>query len=92
MILHLFPFDLLKLIFWLSFLFSSFSTAVEKMNVQLDPNELGSSHVNICLDQWKRVVAFYSLRLLFAPLIETVVQLDRLLYIYEKGELFQFIW
>ena len=62
------------------------------MNVQLDPNELGSSHVNICLDQWKRVVAFYSLRLLFAPLIETVVQLDRLLYIYEKGELFQFIW
>ena len=65
-------------------------TAVEKMKVQLDTNELNSSHVNMCLDQWKRVVAFYSLRLLMAPLIETAVQLDRLLYIYEKGEFASF--
>lgn len=55
------------------------------MDVQFDSNELSSPHVNLCLDQWKRVVAFYSLRLLLAPLIETAVQLDRLLYIYEKG-------
>jgi len=59
--------------------------AVDKMDVQFDSNELSSPHVNLCLDQWKRVVAFYSLRLLLAPLIETAVQLDRLLYIYEKG-------
>lgn len=29
---------------------------------------------------WKNVVVFYSLRLLFAPLIETIILLDRLLY------------
>ena len=55
------------------------------MDVNLDANDLTSAHIHLCLQQWKRVVAFYTLRLLMAPLIETAVQLDRLLYIYEKG-------
>ena len=35
--------------------------------------------------QWWRVVAFYTLRLLFGPLLETVLLLDRGLYLLEQG-------
>lgn len=55
------------------------------MNVVLDQNELTSGRVRSCLEQWQRVVIFYSLRLMLAPVIETVVQLDRLLYLREQG-------
>ncbi|XP_037082018.1 protein RRNAD1-like [Pollicipes pollicipes] len=37
------------------------------------------------LRQWRRVVAFYSLRLMLAPVIETVILLDRMLYLWEHG-------
>ena len=37
------------------------------------------------LAKWWRVVAFYSLRLSFAPIIETVILLDRSLYLYENN-------
>jgi len=36
--------------------------------------------------QWLRVVAMYTLRLLFAPLLETVLLLDRCQYLYEQGQ------
>lgn len=36
--------------------------------------------------QENRVVAFFSLALLLAPLVETLILLDRLLYIQEQGE------
>lgn len=36
--------------------------------------------------QWKRVVIFYTLRLLLAPLVETILLLDRLLYLKEHGK------
>lgn len=35
--------------------------------------------------QWWNVVTFYSLRLMLAPVIETVVLLDRMLSLYERG-------
>ncbi|XP_046642019.1 methyltransferase-like protein 25B isoform X2 [Daphnia pulicaria] len=59
--------------------------ALDKMDVKLDFSDLSSEHVHSCLKQWKRVVMFYSLRLMLAPVIETVVQLDRLLYLAEQG-------
>lgn len=69
----------------------SFLTALHKLdNICLDPAEFGepySTHIQSCLAQWHRVVAFYSLRLLLAPIIETVLQLDRLLYLSEQGKL-----
>ncbi len=37
------------------------------------------------LSQWKDVVAFYTLRLALAPVVETVILLDRLLYVREQG-------
>lgn len=36
--------------------------------------------------QETRVVAFFSLALLLAPLVETLILLDRLLYVQEQGE------
>lgn len=59
--------------------------AVDKMNIVLNQDDLTSQHVQSCMEQWKRVVVFYSLRLLLAPVIETVIQLDRLLYLSEQG-------
>ncbi|PVD20043.1 hypothetical protein C0Q70_20537 [Pomacea canaliculata] len=35
--------------------------------------------------QWRLVVAFYTLRLSLAPLIETAILLDRMLFLYEHG-------
>ena len=60
-------------------------TALRKLDVDVDEALLDSADVDVCLGQWKRVVAFYSLRLLLAPVVETVVQLDRLLYLHERG-------
>eukprot|EP00095_Tigriopus_kingsejongensis_P000323 snap_masked-scaffold292_size219010-processed-gene-1.16 protein:Tk00323 transcript:snap_masked-scaffold292_size219010-processed-gene-1.16-mRNA-1 annotation:"nhl repeat-containing protein 2" len=37
------------------------------------------------LDLWWEVVAFYSLRLAFAPIIETVQLLDRSIFLFENG-------
>ena len=37
------------------------------------------------LEEWWHVVIYYSLRLLFAPLIETVILLDRSLFLLEHG-------
>lgn len=61
-------------------------TALDKMDVVLDEGDLSSQHVKSCLEQWQRVVIFYTLRLMVAPVIETIVQLDRLLYLAEQGE------
>ncbi|XP_041369668.1 protein RRNAD1-like [Gigantopelta aegis] len=38
-----------------------------------------------CVTHWKDVVAFYVIRLSLAPLIETLILLDRMVYLYEKG-------
>ena len=44
-----------------------------------------SDYVLKGLKEWNRVVAFYSLRLAFAPVLETIFLLDRALYLLEKG-------
>lgn len=38
------------------------------------------------LKRWKELVIFYSLRLFFAPLIESVILYDRILYLMENGK------
>lgn len=61
--------------------------AVDKLGINLKQEELVSERIQSCLDQWQRVVIFYSLRLMLAPVIETIVQLDRLLYLAEEGKI-----
>lgn len=38
------------------------------------------------LDQQSRVVVYFSLSLLLAPVVETLVLLDRMIYLQENGE------
>ena len=37
------------------------------------------------LSAWKDVVGFYTIRLSVAPVVETVILLDRMLYLHEQG-------
>ncbi|NWR63677.1 RRNAD protein, partial [Bucorvus abyssinicus] len=55
--------------------------------VGLDPAAvaLDSGAVGAMLEQQHKVVAFFSLMLLLAPLVETLILLDRLLYLREQG-------
>ncbi|KAM9214825.1 methyltransferase-like protein 25B [Leptosomus discolor] len=55
--------------------------------VGLDPAAipLDSEAVGAMLEQQDKVVAFFSLTLLLAPLVETLILLDRLLYLREQG-------
>nr|XP_025968608.1 protein RRNAD1 [Dromaius novaehollandiae] len=55
--------------------------------VGLDPAALplDSEAVRSMLRQQQRVVAFFSLVLLLVPLVETLILLDRLLYLRERG-------
>ncbi|KAM8794290.1 LOW QUALITY PROTEIN: methyltransferase-like protein 25B [Eudromia elegans] len=55
--------------------------------VGLDPAALplDSPAVRAMLRQQHKVVAFFSLALLLAPLVETLILLDRLLYLREQG-------
>ena len=55
----------------------------------LDPNQVSQSTKNLVdsemLPFWRRVTVHYALRLLVAPLIESCILLDRLLYLRENG-------
>lgn len=54
--------------------------------VGLDPQlPLDAAALGAQQAQGNRVVAFFSLTLLLAPLVETLILLDRLLYIQEQG-------
>ncbi|XP_023222855.1 protein RRNAD1-like [Centruroides sculpturatus] len=59
--------------------------ALKRIDLNITPEDVSSPYINECLEHWKLVVIFYSLRLMIAPVIETLVLLDRLLFLYEKG-------
>ncbi|XP_013183905.1 methyltransferase-like protein 25B [Amyelois transitella] len=58
--------------------------ATEKLNINL-PTAHAWARGEADLEQWRRVVTVYSLRLALAPLVETVILLDRVLYVLEHG-------
>jgi len=68
-----------------SFLFRYASMALKrlKLSEDLTPEQLVIA--NSRLKQWNHVVAFYTLRLSLAPLVEMVLLLDRALYLAENG-------
>ncbi|XP_030042909.1 protein RRNAD1 [Microcaecilia unicolor] len=54
--------------------------------VGLDPNvPLDKASVEAMLSQEQNVVAFFSLALLLAPLVETILLLDRMIFLQESG-------
>jgi len=60
--------------------------AFQKLGLEVRREDLESEEMQMNLLQWKRVVIFYTLRLLLAPLVETILLLDRLLYLKELGK------
>lgn len=60
--------------------------AFQKLGLEVPHEDLESEEMQTNLLQWKRVVIFYTLRLLLAPLVETILLLDRLLYLKELGK------
>ncbi|XP_050715455.1 methyltransferase-like protein 25B [Eriocheir sinensis] len=54
-------------------------------NVSLLEEDLTSEQTLHNLARWQQVVVYYSLRLLLAPVVESVVLLDRLLFLFENG-------
>ncbi|XP_021695875.1 protein RRNAD1-like [Aedes aegypti] len=59
--------------------------ATSGMGLELPESEIESTEVRTDLSHWERVVKFYTLRLMFAPLIESIVLYDRWLYLLEQG-------
>ncbi|CAG9796340.1 unnamed protein product [Diatraea saccharalis] len=59
--------------------------AMERLNVPLPTKTEVWLRGQTDVQMWRRVVTVYSLRLVLAPLVETVVLLDRLLFILEHG-------
>lgn len=60
--------------------------AVENLNIVIPENDINSMEINNDLNKWKNVVIFYTMRLLLASLVETVLLNDRLLYVLENGK------
>jgi hypothetical protein len=60
--------------------------AFEKLGLKVPLEDLESEETRVNLSQWKQVVIFYTLRLLLAPVVETILLLDRLLYLQEHGK------
>ncbi|XP_018026025.1 methyltransferase-like protein 25B isoform X2 [Hyalella azteca] len=52
--------------------------------IQLLDEDLSSPETEAMLARWRQVIIFYTLRLLLAPVIETVVLLDRCFFLYEN--------
>uniref|UniRef100_A0A182SHT8 Methyltransferase domain-containing protein n=1 Tax=Anopheles maculatus TaxID=74869 RepID=A0A182SHT8_9DIPT len=59
--------------------------AVDGLGIVIPVEEIQSEETQQNLARWEEVVKFYTLRLMFAPLIETIVLYDRLLFLLEKG-------
>ncbi|XP_054932580.1 methyltransferase-like protein 25B isoform X2 [Dermacentor andersoni] len=58
--------------------------ALEKFPLTLPDEDLDSPELELAMDEWQRVVVFYSLRLLLAPVIESLILVDRMLYLWDR--------
>lgn len=65
--------------------FSEYCSKVIKKYQYLVSDDTIVSYEQLINNTWHDVVVFYSLRLLFAPLIESVILYDRMLFLEEKS-------
>ncbi|CAN8029720.1 unnamed protein product [Ixodes persulcatus] len=59
--------------------------ALRKFPLPIPEEDLNAPELESLLREWKRVVLFYSLRLLLAPVVESLILTDRALYLSEHG-------
>lgn len=60
--------------------------ALDRTDVTIPMSDLENEETSEQLEKWQNVVILYSLRLLLAPLVESAVLLDRLLFVLEQGK------
>lgn len=60
------------------------ATADFQVHVRPKEIDIRNAQVKLHLSEWRRVVIFGALRTMLAPLVETVVLLDRFLYLSEN--------
>lgn len=60
--------------------------AVINLGIQIPESEIDAVDTVENLNKWKNVVIFYTLRLMFAPLVESVILYDRMLFLLENGK------
>lgn len=60
--------------------------AVTHLQIEIPEHDINSNETIRNLTNWKNVVIFYTLRLMLAPLVESVILYDRFLHILENGE------
>lgn len=60
--------------------------AVSQLDITIPDYEIDASDAIQNLNNWKLVVIFYTLRLMLAPLVESVILYDRILCLLENGE------
>lgn len=60
--------------------------AVGHLKITIPQEDIYSMDTQTNLASWKQVVILYTLRLMFAPLIESVILYDRILHLLENGE------
>jgi len=59
--------------------------ATSNLPFSIDPEQFDTKQIQEELSAWWEVVAYYTIRLALAPVIETVILLDRCIYLYENG-------
>ncbi|XP_055625557.1 methyltransferase-like protein 25B [Toxorhynchites rutilus septentrionalis] len=59
--------------------------AIMGLGIELPQGEMEAEETYRNLSLWERVVKFYTLRLMFAPLIESIILYDRRLFLLEQG-------
>lgn len=60
--------------------------AVIHLGIEIPERDIYAEQTVKDLNEWKNVAIFYTLRLMLAPLIESVILYDRMLYLMENGE------
>ncbi len=86
LISNVFPFYI-KMLMFKQFCCRYAVKALGRLNLDPDINEAQLDRALQRLSDWNHVVAFYTLRLVLAPVIETFILLDRVLYLHEQGGL-----
>lgn len=66
--------------------------AVEHLHINIPIMDIESIEIKNDLNMWKNVVIFYTMRLMLASLVETILLKDRLLYLIENGKSFHLLF
>ena len=66
--------------------------SLKRLGLSCEIPETVMERAECLLEKWKQVVAFYTLRLSLSPVVETLILLDRQLYLYEQGIILHCVW